>query len=176
MSNLKKKLFILIGPKGSGKTYIGRILNKEKIIKFLEVEPFFLKAIDDNKLVTILDISVQKEAYKLIKNKISELFASNDSILIEQTGAIELFNKFYSEMQRNYDVFLIKISAPQNLCLKRIKDRTNNNQINMSSYLINKINKRSAKLDLKYFFEFKNTNLSTKDIISMFKNELFLKK
>ncbi len=40
---MRKILYILIGPKGSGKTYIGSQVNKNTDIKFLRVEPIWLK-------------------------------------------------------------------------------------------------------------------------------------
>jgi len=38
-----KMLFILIGPKEAGKTYIGTLINAHTAIKFLSVEPIKIK-------------------------------------------------------------------------------------------------------------------------------------
>jgi hypothetical protein len=40
---MKRVLYILIGPKGSGKTYIGSRIEQLTGIKFLRVEPLFLQ-------------------------------------------------------------------------------------------------------------------------------------
>ncbi|WP_445637409.1 hypothetical protein NSTC745_02522 [Nostoc sp. DSM 114161] len=37
-----KTLFILIGAKGAGKTYIGTLVNAHTAIKFLSVEPIWV--------------------------------------------------------------------------------------------------------------------------------------
>jgi len=47
----QKTLFMLVGPKGSGKTHIGTLVNQHTDIVFLRVEPIWLglKPAEDGK-------------------------------------------------------------------------------------------------------------------------------
>ena len=38
-----RSVLVLVGPKGSGKTYVGALINKEPGVRFLRVEPIFLE-------------------------------------------------------------------------------------------------------------------------------------
>ena len=37
------KVYVLVGPKGSGKSYVGRLLEREFGIEFLSIEEIFVK-------------------------------------------------------------------------------------------------------------------------------------
>lgn len=42
-----KTVYLLIGPKGSGKSYIGNLIENELGIKFLNVEEFFIDLLEN---------------------------------------------------------------------------------------------------------------------------------
>lgn len=66
-----RTVLVLIGPKGSGKTYIGSLVDRELGVRFLRVEPVFLENMRSSHLTgTALD----EEGY-------SRLLAEVDSVL-----------------------------------------------------------------------------------------------
>lgn len=48
--NARPMIFVLVGPKGSGKSHIGDLISRKLGIPFLRVEPIFLENIRTSKL------------------------------------------------------------------------------------------------------------------------------
>lgn len=59
-----KTIFILIGAKGSGKSYVGRLIEKNLGIKFMLTEKIFLKI---QNFRDISDKSFLKEGYETVE-------------------------------------------------------------------------------------------------------------
>ena len=121
-----KTIFILIGPKGSGKSYIGKLIEKNLSIRFLRVEPLFMK-IKGNR--DNIDESYIKEGFKLLESEIHHCLIKEDNVIIEQTGAADYFNQFLENLESKFIVKLIKIYSPLDMCNKRIKKRDSNRHI-----------------------------------------------
>jgi shikimate kinase len=164
-----KTIFILIGPKGSGKSYIGKLIEKNLSIYFMPVEPLFMKikGSRDN-----IDESYIKEGFKLLESEIHHFLIKEDNVIIEQTGTADYFNQFLENLESKFRVKLIKIYAPLDMCNKRIKKRDSKIQIPVSQDLIDKINTKSISIKLNFALTIDNSRLSDKEIIESFKTIL----
>lgn len=165
-----KTIYILIGPKGSGKTYIGELIQKKLAIKFLSVEPYFLHATDD---AEVLDEKSFAETWKKIGMEISKHFKNYDKIIFESTGTFKSFKKFLNTLQKQkeYEVKLIKIKTPQELCLRRTGKRDISRHVPMSKKLIKRINKIAIKEKYPFDIVINNARLSDEEIIEIFKKQ-----
>lgn len=76
-SILNKTVFILIGPKGSGKSHVGTVLKKYFGIPFLNVDQLGLENIPKSKS---LGEDLIIEGFHLEEEKIAEILQTEDSV------------------------------------------------------------------------------------------------
>ena len=72
---MSKTLHILIGPKGSGKTYIGSRIEQLNGIKFLRVEPLWLQ------------LAEGEDGWGRVEHEIDNLFLQHGKVVIESSGS-----------------------------------------------------------------------------------------
>jgi shikimate kinase len=164
-----KKIYILIGAKGSGKSYIGRLIEERLKIKFLLIEKLFMKIKGSR---DVLDKKYLIEGYDAVEKAIDKHLTKNDAIIFESTGAFYYFNTFLKSLQSKYVVKLIFIHAPFELCIKRIHQRDQRKHLKMSERLIKKVYNKSNTLKYKYVLKINNAVQSDDNIIKSFKQIL----
>ena len=76
----QKVLYMLIGPKGSGKTHIGTLVNRYTDIVFLRVEPVWL------------DLKTGEDGWKKVEAVIDSMFQTHNKVMIESLGIGEGFS------------------------------------------------------------------------------------
>ena len=84
-----KALYMLIGLRGSGKTYIGTLVDRHTGIKFLRVEPIWL------------GLQPGEDGWQKVEQAIDRLFLVNDRVMIESLGAGEGFENFTNFWGKN---------------------------------------------------------------------------
>ncbi|MDD5178195.1 MAG: AAA family ATPase [Candidatus Nanoarchaeia archaeon] len=164
-----KTVYILIGPKGSGKTYIGELLERKLAIRFLSVESYFLYARKDYE---VIDEKSFAETWKKIDREISAHFKSHNNIIFESIGTFDSFKTFLKSLQERYKVFLIQVQAPLDVCLERINKRDLAVHVPMSEKLIKKINQMAVKEIYQFDTVIDNVNSSDKEIVEKFRELL----
>ncbi len=165
-----KIIYLLIGPKGSGKSFIGVMMEKEFGIKFVRVEDR-VKEIRRGRQIN--DHSYLKEAFEVIENFIREFLNDNDKIVFESTGLTIYFDRMLKDLRRDFSVVTIGIRANDDLCLNRVKTRDLSIHINVSDDEVNEINKQVKEKQIKTDFTLINENKSagelTKEIAEIIK-------
>ena len=161
-----KNVYILIGLKGSGKSYIGDLVEKSFRIKFLQVEPYFINSSKDYKNVNNDSF---KEVWEKIESDISKYLEKEDKIIFESMGTYDSFKEFLKRIDKKYNVKLIKIDTSSKLCLERIENRDNKNHVKINKNLIIKINKIASQEKYPFNLIINNEKLSDKDILIEFK-------
>jgi len=164
-----KTVYILIGPKGSGKSYIGRILEREIGIRFLLVEPFFMKVKGDR---DDIDERYFSDAWALVEHEIRQHMKIKDTIMIESLGTFGSFKDFLHRLQHDFEVKLVQIRAPPELCLSRIEKRSKEDHLAMTKKLVKHLN--SLAVAEKYDFDIiiDNTKNGDADSVARFKSIL----
>ena len=153
-----KTVYVLIGPKGSGKTTIGSILEKEMGLKFLSVEKLGLENIRASKLTgdeLIIESFHQEEA------AIDNILQGDNAVSFESTGVHPYLLNMLARLRTKYNVKLIKIYAPLEACYERIKCRDQDLHIPISDSLLKKINERAAKVIFNWDLELDNSKKLT---------------
>jgi shikimate kinase len=89
---MAKILYILIGPKGSGKTYIGKRVHRYTDIHFLRVEPIWLA------------LAEGEDGWQKVEKTIDDLFQSHEKVMIESLGAGEGFKGMLANLKAKYEV------------------------------------------------------------------------
>ena len=79
-----KTVYILIGPKGCGKSYVGTLLERELGLKFLRVEPLALAYIEQFGLP---EGGLNRDGFDLEESAIHEILTTEKSVIFEATGS-----------------------------------------------------------------------------------------
>ncbi len=157
---MNKELIILIGLKGSGKTYIGSLLQERLGINFLRVENIWLNVEQKR-----FSEGYYTEGFRLVKQEIANAFKSADLMAIESTGTSKYFKPFLKELGNKYSLKLIKIKTSPDLCLKRIKSRDSSVHIPVSDDIIEKVNREAFEVDLEFDAIIDNESTSVDEIL-----------
>ena len=135
---MSKTLYFLIGPKGSGKTFIGTHVHENTDIYFLRVEPIW---------VTLKE---GENGWRKVIEAINQSFSKHDKVMIENLGAGEDFHHFLSIMQHQYQTKLIKVKTELSLCYKRVKERNSLDHIPVSDEKVKEYNEIASKVTLNW--------------------------
>lgn len=164
-----KTVFILIGPKGSGKTHVGMVIEKYFGIPFLNVDKLGLENIPKSKL---LGEDLIKEGFHFEEAKIAEILQTKDSVAFETTGSHAYFFVVLDRLRSNYAVKLIRVFAPFDKCHERMANRDQTKNIPVSSELIQSINERALKVRLPWDLELDNSvDISEIAVVAAFQSK-----
>lgn len=156
-------LILLIGPKGSGKSHIGRLLESELNIRFFHVEPLWIKYYVECREAG-REPSVS-EGISQIHPAVSAALRLHGNVCVETTGASKEIIDDLLLRTGESNTLLIKISAPITLCLERIRSRDQKYQIPMAESDIRKMYALSQSLDLQFDLRFENITLAPEEIV-----------
>ena len=163
-----KTIFVLTGPKGCGKTYIGTLLEQELGIPFFRVENLWLGVKEER-----FSDSYVKKGFSLVEREIDSRCKETGRLITESTAAHEEFYDFLVRLKRKYHVKLICIAAPPDLCLARIKTRDPLIHIPVSDDRVEEINRKALSADLSFDLVIQNEQKTDEEIIEDFSSLLF---
>lgn len=145
----QKTLFMLIGPKGSGKTHIGTIVNQYTDIVFLRVEPIWLA------------LKSGEDGWEKVEENIDTMFQTHNKIMIESLGVGEGFDRLHTSLAKKYLIKMIRVYADLDTCFNRVKNRDNAEHIRVSDDRVIEFNKTAATVKHDWNLEINNNDLAT---------------
>jgi shikimate kinase len=157
-----KTIYILIGLKGSGKTYIGTLLQNKRNIPFLRVEDICLKIKADRK---IDDQDYISEAFEKIETEIRKKLLSVNQLTIESTASAIQFDQMVFNLRKDFVVKLIKIETDPKLCMQRVRTRDQENHISVSDEEVTQINTISAQRKFDFDLTIQNNFKSDNELL-----------
>lgn len=143
---MDKVLYMLIGPKGAGKTYIGTLVNQHTNIVFIRVEPIWLS------------LNPGEDGWKKVESIIDTTFQTHQRVMIESLGAGEGFRQFYAALVQKYPIKLIRVYADLDTCLARVQNRDSTDHIAVSDDKVMEYNKIAANVTYDWALEIDNTH------------------
>lgn len=163
-------LILLVGPKGSGKSHIGRTLERKLGVVFFHVEPLWMDYYAECKGAgrppTI------PEGILRVHPHIAAALADGADVCVETTGASsEILNDLLGISPAS-ERLVARVDAPLELCLRRIASRDQANQIPMDVEMIRKVHALSIAAPLQPDLTLNNTALLEDDIVSAFASAL----
>jgi predicted ABC-type ATPase len=159
-------LVLLVGPKGAGKSYVGRLLESALKVHFLHVEPLWMSYYAEcdrlNQPRSIL------EGIKRVRPAIDLALQAHEHVCIETTGAsAEIFDDLVAAGAAS-GVLLVKIHAPLSTCLERIETRNPTHQIPVDVDTIRKIYELGSARGCQFDLTIENVSLSDREIAEAF--------
>ncbi|MCL5430603.1 MAG: FkbM family methyltransferase [Candidatus Marsarchaeota archaeon] len=154
-----KEVFLLVGPLGSGKTRIGKLIEREFGVPFLEYENIFTKEQNENAEDFL------RRAEPSAERAIFEFLERNGKMCLENTMIRPYAHDILEKLQKIADVRMIHVSAPLDLTLQRLQRRTGGDNVRWKSEEIASMYQKSEILGLDYDLTVNNTDLSDEELL-----------
>jgi shikimate kinase len=118
MNNKSTKLdgIILMGPFGSGKTYLGNRLREQGVADYVDLEPIVYSKFSDGE-----DFDVAGATEFIRDHYYEQLVAGHELVAFESTGVVQ--RPLLLEVMAKFNIALIRLRAPKALCLDRVARR-----------------------------------------------------
>lgn len=150
----RARILVLVGPKGSGKSTLGRMLSRHAGVHSLDVEPIAKEVLAA--MGNVIDEAYARRAFAAIARAVRDIERDHRVIVLETTGASTETNELLDRLRERHDVRLARIHAGPETCEARIKARDPSRQIQVSPELIREMHRRSAALALPWDLEVVN--------------------
>jgi len=163
-------LILLVGPKGSGKSHIGRTLQARLGVYFFHVEPHWVeynarcKAAGREPAIA----GGIAEVHPLIARVLDE----HEDVCIETTGASSEILDALLALRPREQVLVARIAAPVDLCLERVATRDPTDHLAMEPEMVRLVHELSEALEFEPDIILHNENLSADEIVAAFSGAL----
>lgn len=164
---------LLVGPKGSGKSHIGRILERGFGVFFFHVEPLWMAYYADCKargLETTIPDGIAE-----VHPRVAEALRTHEHVCVETTGASREILDDLQRLAPAAQMLVVRVAAPLELCLRRIATREQADQIPMNMESIRKVHALSVAAPLEPGLVLENSTLSEGEIVSRFREAFALR-
>ena len=155
----ERSIYILIGLKGSGKSFIGSLTQDHFRIEFLRVESW-VKELRNGR--DVFDGHYLDEVFNVIESGVRQALKYSNSIVFESLGLTSQFDSMLNRLKKDFRVVLIQVKANETTCLERVKKRDHSIHINVSDDEVEKINQMASQVGLDYDYTIDN-NAKTKE-------------
>jgi shikimate kinase len=137
-------IILLVGPKGAGKSHVGREIRNVFGVTFLRVEGIWQKLKSERSDSNWADYlrTGKMRCVEAIKPEPS----TTGSVVVESTGFQDAFDDYVAEMRAMAQVILVRIQAKPQTCLERVKTRDQSLHLNVSDEMVSSINLKSEIL------------------------------
>ena len=156
-------LILLIGPKGSGKSYIGRLLEERLGVHFFHVELLWMAYYADcgeaGRGPSI------EEGIARAHPSVAKMLEEHSHVCVETTGASREILEDLMRLGEGTGLLLVRVKAPLEVCLKRIAARDQAHQIPVDEAMIRRIFELSEALDLPFDVVLENTSLTKQQLL-----------
>jgi cytidylate kinase len=159
-------LILLVGPKGSGKSHVGRLLEARLGVHFFHVEPHWMRyhaeCAEAGRPVSI------PEGIERVRPAIEAALREHGRITVETTGASREILDDLLALGARHGRLLVRVAAPLDICLERIAHRDPTHQIPLAEEQIRQIHELSEAVELPYDLVLDNLDLSEEAILECF--------
>lgn len=161
----RNRLIVLVGPKGSGKTTIGRMLEQRLGARFIAVEAVAKRVLAE--MGNVVDERYARRAFEEIVRELEQAARAHAVMVIESTGASSETAAFFAALRERFDVRFVRVRATRDTCADRIETRDQSAQIQVSRELVEQMYERTAALELAWDLELDNERpLSAEEVTS----------
>jgi shikimate kinase len=159
MSGDPKIVYVLVGPKGAGKTHLGRLAERTLGIPFIDVEA----------LARALPEDADRAPYALyeqVECQVELCLRRASEAMLEVTGASPITARLFENLRQSYALRLIQVVAPLETCLARIESRDPSRHLPSTPELIREVHARSIAADFPYDLRLESSRASEADLLA----------
>ena len=142
-----KRLIVLVGPKGAGKTTIGQLLEARLGIPFIKVEPVYLQV---RAALGPEHPDLERQGFQAFLDELTAALATNETICFETTGASAYTSWLLTELSRQAVILPVQVLVDPSQCLERIHRRDASLHIPVSDDAIEQINAVACQVVLPW--------------------------
>jgi chloramphenicol 3-O-phosphotransferase len=159
-------LVLLVGPKGSGKTHIGRLLETRFGVHFLHVEPHWMAYHAECEAAgRPVDVA---EGVARIRPLLAAALRAHDHVCVETTGASpEILDDLLATGGAR-GTLVVRVRAPLETCLARIAARDPRHQIPLDEESIRRVHALAEAAQVQADLVLDNTDLTDAEIVARF--------
>lgn len=150
----QKQIILLVGPKGSGKTHIGTVLQNRLGITFVRIEDIWLQLQEERD--DFLSPAYVAEGFKRTLAHIESVLARENTICLETTAANDAIRDFITRLEGLAVVKKIRIRASPETCLQRVKTRDRSVHVDVSDDMVDAINAAAQTVEMDWAQELDN--------------------
>ena len=163
-------LVLLVGPKGSGKSHIGRLLEAHLGVRFFHVEPLWMAYHAECRAAG--RPPVLAEGIARVHPRIAQALREHEHVCIETTGASPEILVDLLSLAPEPERLVARVEAPLELCLERIVSRNPTHQIPMDLEGVRQVHALSESLALRADLVVENSDLPEAEILARFREAL----
>ncbi|MCG6873623.1 MAG: ATP-binding protein [Betaproteobacteria bacterium] len=163
-------LVLLVGPKGSGKSHIGRTLEARLGVHFFHVEPLWLEYYADCKASGREPVIA--EGIARVHPVLTRVLDESAHVCVETTGASPEILEALLSLRPRSEIIVARVWAPLELCLQRISSRERTHQIPMEVEAVREVHALSESLQLSPDIALTNLQLTESEIVESFERAL----
>lgn len=152
----QKLILLLVGLKGAGKTKIGLLLEEELRVPFVRVELILLRLRAEQPHISSTEFDEQ--GVKMILDSVHGLARNSDTVCLEATGTTGYFSTLLDRLRRAFRVLLVRVSAPSEICFRRVMSRDASSHLKYSDDRIREINVLAEKVHLDWDLQIDNAH------------------
>ena len=150
-----KSVVLLIGAKGAGKTTLGELLGKRLNARFLDVERLLIEYCEKH---SIHPNEIPSHGFGIEFDEIEKILSNENIVIAEATGSSEYLPQYIDNIKEKFKLVAIKIECNPEICIQRIKSRSNQNNFHVDEETISKIYTKTEAFELDWAFKLDTTN------------------
>ncbi|MEZ4300109.1 MAG: hypothetical protein R3B70_34495 [Polyangiaceae bacterium] len=155
-----RTVYVLVGPKGAGKSHIGTQVEGQTDIHFLRTEPLWV------------GLKKGEDGWKKVERAIDTLLIDHEKVMIESLGAGDGFANLHQSLARKYVVKLVQVKTDLDECLRRVKARDPKDHIPVSDEKVAEYNEAAAKVQHAFYAVIDNNGPATlEEMLAPFKKK-----
>ncbi len=144
---MPNKLLILVGPKGSGKSHIGREIEALFHIKFVRVESVWQDLKERRN--DFLSLDYIREGRQLTLDLIRE-HLKESHVCIEASGVSDDWDEYVLNLKSLAEIIFVKVICGLEECKRRAQTRDQSLQVQISDTLFDDMNSKAERVMLNW--------------------------
>lgn len=153
---------MLVGPKGSGKTFIGELMQKHFGITFLPEENWTKGTKKDSSLS---HTSYLTEVFAKMEQKVRKALEEHDTVVLEATPLTKAFEIMFETLRTEFYMTTIGVWATHVRCMERIRAKSQGQDIQASEEEIRAINSMVVDRAAQTNFKIENNDATVEELI-----------
>lgn len=153
---------MLVGPKGSGKTFIGELMQEHFGITFLPEESWTKSAKKDGSLSHTNYLTA---VFAKMEEKVREALEEHDTIVFEATPLTKAFETMFETLRTDFYMTTIGVWATHVCCMERIKDSSQGQDNQVSEEEIRAINSMVVDRAAQTNFKIENNDATVEELL-----------